>query len=220
MRTVKGLRDARDKPVCICCAFEARKQSEKESGSRGRGQLEALINIQCTMKPLPCPSVSPNMEVNYIDESDTSLARLPQRDSTSEQVQWDELQDYIGSSDEDDKPKDHLLDLPHDRFRGCLICPSHTYDPEHLQNHDRARSEDRPQQMLEVRSLRWASLERFESSIAETSVGTYEDDDVQWWHYFVGDSQSEWDEVQVIAFIAFMFLVCFVGAATVWVIVN
>jgi hypothetical protein len=67
------------------------------------------------------------------------------------------------------------------------------------------------------RFLRALKYYRSRLNGTSSSVDTYDDDDVQWWHYFLGESRSEWDEVQVMALITFVSFVSFVGAVMVWV---
>lgn len=220
------------------CALEALKHSERIR-SQGRGQLETLLELRHIMETLACSSAPANMEVSYTDEPESPLPHQAQ--VPAEHAEWDELQEYVDSSDEEHTSQDYFLDPPQADFGGGLLDRSQVYlpsnsepssrahllrDPSPLfpqrasQDHHHGQAQDRPQQMLEIRSFQWAGLERFESAIAEPSVDTYDDDDVQWWHYFVGESRSEWDEVQVIALIAFMVIVCFVGVVMVWIMIT
>jgi hypothetical protein len=192
------------------------------------------------MEALACSSAPANMEVSYTDEPESPLPHQAQ--VPAEHAEWDELHEYVGSSDEQHTSRDYLLDPPQDNFRSVLLDRSQVYLPSnnepssraHLlrdpsprrpqrasQDHHHSQAQDCAQQMLEVRCFQWAGLERFESAIAKPSVDTYDDDDdVQWWHYFVDELRSEWDKVQVIALIAFMVLVCFVGLVMVWIMIT
>ena len=188
------------------------------------------------METLARPTAPANMEIHYTDKPDS---QLPQHTEVPpEQAEWDKMSEYVGSSDEERTSQNYLLDPSEDSFRGGLLSRSQVYlpsddecsarngllrdhSPHRLRPHPQNRPQDHPQQMLDLRSFQWAGFERCESAIAEPSVDSYDDDDdVQRWHYFVGESRSEWDEVQVMALIAFVVLVYFVGAVMVWVMVT
>lgn len=159
------------------------------------------------------------MEVNYTDEPDLPLSQRAH--SPPEEAHWDELQEYVGSSDDERMSQDDLRNPPQDGFRDGLLDRLQVCLPERPQDRSQSHPQDHPQQMLEVRSCQWTGLERFASVITEPSVSTYDDDDdVQRWHYFVSESHGDWDEVQVIALMASMVLVCFVGAVMVWVMIT
>lgn len=76
--------------------------------------------------------------------------------------------------------------------------------------------------MMEVRASRWASLERFQPAVTEISVYTYdEDDDVQWWHVFVGvGCRGRWDEIQVLVFAVTMAVMFFLSAVVIWILIT
>jgi hypothetical protein len=136
------------------------------------------------------------------------------------------MEEYVGGSDEDHASQDYLLDPSQDGSPRYILGdpqgPAQDRHQDHSRQHGQDQPQDCPQRMLEVRSFQWAGLERFESAIAEPSVSTYDyDDDVQWRHTFVSGAHGVlWDDIQLLAFVTFMALLCFMGAITIWIMVT
>ncbi|KAF1926134.1 uncharacterized protein M421DRAFT_225437 [Didymella exigua CBS 183.55] len=121
---------------------------------------------------LAWPLTRIDMEANYTDEAGSPLPQHAK--PPPEQGRWDELGEYVGSSEDDCNSQDCLLDHPQRLARGSLQANprGHLRDAsqEHPQEHPQGHHQDHPQHMLQVRSFQCARLERYEFAEAEPSI--------------------------------------------------
>lgn len=111
---------------------------------------------------------------------------------------------------------------------------THEQDPSHEQvrwedlesytgssDDERLRPDHGLRAMYE-RDLRWASVQHDSpSAVTESSVRTYDEEDIEWWHGVVGEPHNGlWDQIQIFVLLVFMFVVCFVAGVTIWILVR
>lgn len=144
------------------------------------------------------------------DEPDTSLLQDQQQqqseradephhthepEHTHEQARWEDLESYIGSSDDEHHLRYHI----HRSMNGRVL---------------------RWADMLHVSQS--AVTESSTRTYEEESIDrTYDEEDVESWYGVVGAPRDDYcDRIQVLVFASFMMLVCFFGGVTIWILIT